>query len=214
MNGRATSPFVVAAALSWAPFTALAAPALDGLTPVAEVAVGFKNSALDADDGTAKAIARAIAKASRPTCFWIARGESASEAKAVRATLGEAGVTTERVLVEEMPAAASAQAYCDAPSSIVIAFPPGKATLDARARDDLDLTALLMRDAPPERSYIIQGIAGADESDDPVHLALERTIVARAWLVAQGVAAARLTFKSIEGNTPQVIIALGRKTSP
>lgn len=215
MTCRATSPLVVAAALMWGTGVAFAGPALDGLTPVAEIAVGFKNSALDADAKTAKALASAAAKTTQPVCYWIARGPKASDAKAVRAALGEAGIAPERVVVEEVAApAASARAYCDVPPRIAIAFAPGNASLDARARDDLNLAALLIGNDPRGRAYPVEGTASAEESEDPIPLALQRAITARAWLVAQGVAAARLTFKSSEGDMPGVVITLPRNKNP
>ena len=209
MRRRATPPALlaaVAACLSGAP--AFAGPALDALTPVADIAVVFKNSALDPDDKSLRAILKGAKKATRPTCYWIARGPSGNEAKAIRAALGDAGIAPERVIVEAVAAPASIRIYCEAPPGITIAFAPGESTLSDAARDDLELAALVILDAPKKKNYVIEGDAGPSETADARRLSLERAIVARAWLVSRGVPAARLTFHSGESGDAAVTIKL------
>jgi len=206
--GRAMALLLASAATLSAPDRAHAESATAGLTPAAAFPVAFKNSALDVNDATLAFIAKAHSTVAAPSCYWIASGQTPDEAEAVRAALGESGFAVERIAVTTIASPAQARAFCEPPQSVQIAFNDGETTLSSEARDTLDLAALAMANGSTDKTFLIEGFARAGESDDPIRLALERAIVARAWLVARGVAPSRMTFKSDEGDKAGVLIKI------
>lgn len=136
-------------------------------------------------------------------CYWLAEAHNQNEAEALRAALAEYNIAVEAVAlaIDRTLPGAEARLYCTPPDPIFVIFAPQRASLGEEAEAMLNLAVAAYWTS--NGSLTVKGFAAAQESDDPLKLALDRAIAARDYLIAAGLAAKRL---SLEANTQ----ALGR----
>lgn len=120
--------------------------------------------------------------------------------------LSNRGSCAENPITSEAPTASATAPPDLRTAPVAIAFPVGRANLDAVARDRLDATAARLRDHPELELIEVAGQVERTERGRGLAAARARTV--HAYLVARGVAAERLVVTEAAAGRRQVALTV------